>query len=973
MPRRILFPTLLLLSIVVLPAGTWAEPSPTRILIQLRSHGDVRKGSDGRIHASSRSLEETLARSGALDAGPLFPPQGANLELRARLGMDRAFVIAFPSPDRLPEIAAELRAHPDIERVEPDHVGQAVGLGEAQEIVPNDTYFDQQWAFRNRGQNLFGHDFKPGADIKATQAWEITRGDSRILVAVLDTGIAYDHPDFAGRIWSNPGEIAGNGIDDDQNGYVDDTRGWNFAYSNNDPKDDFGHGTAVASVLGAVADNERGVAGLDWHSKIMPLKGLDSNGAGLYSWWDLALYYAANNGARVINMSVAAMNPDVFLQTALQYAHASGCFIVAAMGNNGQEFRYYPAGYDESVFAVGATSYTDARAGFSTYGAHIDVAAPGVLIYSLSRDPSYDAILVVGGTSLAAPMVSGLASLLLAQDPTRSPEALSQIIRASAEDLVGLPFEDTLGFDIYMGSGRINAFRALSLGAAHGAPVLFASAAVNATEGSPLSIPVAAADPEGDPILSLNADLSRLPGGHDAIFATNVSRDRGVLRWTPGYEDAGVYDVLLSAQSGARATAVSGPGPLESSVHVAIVVANTDRPPVVTAPSSIGVNENDEIHFSVTAIDPDGDALSSLSTSSVPQGATFTASAGGTQGEFRWTPTYDQAGLYVVTFFARDLLTGLAITQITVRNVDRPPLADAGGPYSGVVDVPIAFDGTHSTDPDGDAITFAWDFGDGHTGTGPSPVHAYSAGGGFTAVLTVRDGELWGSASAAVSIDDALPALAFPSDSDRRLMLASAKPLSCVQIQPENAAFQPTAVDLGSVRMISGGTGSVSSIPARAVKGSHVMDQNRDGIPEVTACFAKEDLRALFDHLSGGRQAIPVTLEGNLTTGGDFRGVCILDVFAVEGIVAAWLMPNPAVHASALGFKTSRAGWVTARLFDASGRLARVLCDRTYYPAGYHDLPLDTGGTGTRLRSGIYFYRLDTAEGSASGRFVAVR
>src|SRR5207249_2153722 len=169
------------------------------------------------------------------------------------------------------------------------------------DLLPNDPSFPELWGLRNTGQN----GGTPGADIHAERAWNVGTGSRTVRVAVIDSGIDYTHPDLAANIWENPGEIPGNGIDDDHNGYIDDVRGWNFVANNNNPMDDNGHGTHVAGIIGAVGNNGIGAAGVDWHAKIMQLKFLGANGSGNLSDAIRALNYAVANGATVSNNSYA--------------------------------------------------------------------------------------------------------------------------------------------------------------------------------------------------------------------------------------------------------------------------------------------------------------------------------------------------------------------------------------------------------------------------------------------------------------------------------------------------------------------------------------------------------------------------------------------------------------------------------------------------------------------------------------------
>jgi thermitase len=441
--------------------------APGEVIVKLKSAQQFSKSVQGVLSTGLTRLDNAMQRFGVFDVKPLFGPEKSDQKLRTSLGMERVYLLRFSPTVEVDSVVTNLSALQEIEYVEPDYSGQGAGVAGVDTLVPNDTYFSRQWAFRNTGSN-FGYKLgKVGADIKATTAWPICKGDTTIIVAILDSGLKWDHPDIADRVWVKEKEIPGNGIDDDHNGYTDDFRGWNFAYGNNDVSDDLGHGTNTASILGAKSNNSLGYAGLDWACKIMILKELDSANHGSYSWWASALYYAANNGARVINMSEGGTSNSQTLKTAIDYAYEHGCFIAAAMMNTNDSTRYYPAAYHDHVVAVGATDLSDSRciplsSGFgSNYGPWIDVVAPGSSIYGLYYKSNTDYNWVWSGTSMATAMVSGLASLLLAQDSTRSPATLRSIIRATADDTVGIRSEDIPGYDVYYGYGRINCYKAL--------------------------------------------------------------------------------------------------------------------------------------------------------------------------------------------------------------------------------------------------------------------------------------------------------------------------------------------------------------------------------------------------------------------------------------------------------------------------------------------------------------------------------
>jgi serine protease len=257
-------------------------------------------------------------------------------------------------------------------------------------------------------------------------------------------------------MWTNPGEIAGNGIDDDHNGYVDDVRGWDFvgpdalsAAPDNDPADTFGHGTHVAGTIAATGNNARGVIGVAWRAKIMALRGLDDSGSGTDSGLASAVVYAADEGADVINASWGGEGPSQALTDAINYAYSLGAIFVAAAGNATKDVNtFLPANLPNAI-AVASLSPTNELSEFSNFGNKVEVAAPGEGILSLEANTG--GYVVFDGTSMAAPHVSGVAALIIAQHPTFSNDQVRQVLRISATNL------GSAGKDVTFGYGRVNA------------------------------------------------------------------------------------------------------------------------------------------------------------------------------------------------------------------------------------------------------------------------------------------------------------------------------------------------------------------------------------------------------------------------------------------------------------------------------------------------------------------------------------
>ena len=339
--------------------------------------------------------------------------------------------------------------------------------------VPLDPYWSEQWGL---------------AKVAGPAAWDIAWADSSIAVAIVDTGVLQTHWDLQGQTWYNPGEsgtdpltgartcdapIAHNGLDDDDNGYVDDCRGWDFVTGDADPTDEYGHGTVVAGIASAATDNPNleapgsyeGVAGMGRQASLMALRVLDSGGYGYAFDIAAGIDYATAQGAAVVNLSLTfpPTTPDSsdieIIRRAVAAAQAAGVLFVGASGNQNYSGVSYPAKLP-GVLAVGASTRQDTRAYFSNYGARLDLVAPGEGIYSTLAAPglrSYGYSQNTGsGTSFAAPHVAGTAALVRGLRPDLSQEAIYELIRHSADD-VGEP-----GFDTFTGWGRLNAYRAVS-------------------------------------------------------------------------------------------------------------------------------------------------------------------------------------------------------------------------------------------------------------------------------------------------------------------------------------------------------------------------------------------------------------------------------------------------------------------------------------------------------------------------------
>ena len=347
------------------------------------------------------------------------------------------YQVEIPASASVEEMADALRRNPDVLSAGPNYAARIT-------VTPNDPLFHYQYALSNTGQDIGAPGSptgKPKADIKAPAGWEETEGAADTVIAILDTGVDFDHPDLKNKIVS---------------------RGHDFANNDNDATDDNGHGTFVAGIAAAETNNDEGIAGVAWNCRILPVKVADAEGV---AWFDDVIdgiLWAADNGADVINLSLGSDTGDDSLRDALAYAHDKGVVIAAAAGNDGTAV-FYPAAYDAYCLAVAATDYNDERPSWSCFGPQVDVAAPGDWVLGtypiyLTDLSQYLPYAFGTGTSASTPHVTGLAALIKGLKPWLTVDDIMNVIRFSSDDVNSGSYS---GKDDYIGYGRINIEKAL--------------------------------------------------------------------------------------------------------------------------------------------------------------------------------------------------------------------------------------------------------------------------------------------------------------------------------------------------------------------------------------------------------------------------------------------------------------------------------------------------------------------------------
>lgn len=669
-----------------------------------------------------------------------------------------------------------LSQHPLVEVAEPNYI---ISINDVKDskfnilATPDDPGFGDMWALENTGQS----GGTPGSDIDARPAWDITTGDSNIVIGVIDTGVDYTHSDLAGNMWVNPGEVCDNGQDDDGNGVIDDCYGYSAVTSTGDPMDENGHGTHVAGTIGASANNGVGVTGVNWDVQIIGCQFLDADGFGstaaAIECIDYMTNLKVNHGVNLVatNNSWGGGPYSESLRTAISDSIDQGIMFITAAGNDGIDADVtpsYPGSYDlDGIVNVANTTRLDGMSGSSTYGLEsVDLGAPGTEILSTYLDDGYA---TASGTSMASPHVAGVAGLVWSIAPHLSVTEVKQILMDSGESIPALSGKTTSG-------KRLNALSALE-----------------------------ASDPDPSFRLTLAPALQEIVAGDSATLTLDVG---SIAEWS-GTVDLSVsadpqVDVSLSAnqadagesvdvqvnttdqtQWGEYTITVSGSdvdtGEITREVSSVVYVlpqglsdfyyedaANADIPDddsngitrVINVPET-GVVFGADVSVDITHT-WQGDLIVSLTSPEGTEHVLHDRSGGSTDDLVQdWSvDTFngeDMSGdwtLHVSDNAGADTgtLNHWSLTLTAIEEDDGLPDAPVAGFETSVDDLTVTFTNT-STDSDGDIASYFWEFGDGSTSTEANPIYAYSEAGVYDVTLTVTDAtELSDSVTQSVNV-----------------------------------------------------------------------------------------------------------------------------------------------------------------------------------------------------------------------------
>jgi subtilisin family serine protease/subtilisin-like proprotein convertase family protein len=645
------------------------------------------------------------------------------------------------------EAIERLKSHQAIEYVEPDY---RVSIA----ATPNDPRFEDLWGLNNEGQTGGTAD----ADIDAPEAWSISTGSRDVVVGVIDTGVDYSHPDLAANVWVNSGEIAGDGIDNDGNGYVDDVHGINAITDAGDPMDDEGHGTHVSGTIGASGNNGVGIVGVNHDVSIAGCKFLAADGTGSTSGAIKCIDYMVglkNSGVnlRVLNNSWGGGGYSQALADAITASEEADILFVAAAGNDAVDNDvnpHYPSNYEnDNVLSIASTDSRDNMSGFSQWGlTSVDMGAPGSAILSTIPGGGYASY---SGTSMATPHVAGAAALVLSVNPDLTTLELKELLMSSGDANAALNGKTVAGTRLNINQALIDA------DPTPGFKLSVSPVSQQATVGDTVTYTFtigSIAQWDGDVSLALAADLA------DASLSATTARpgDEVVLTVATNSETQwGNYDFTVTATTDEQVkeqtvSLMLQPAGLNDFTYTSDEsVAIPDNSP--EGASSVITVADDLTIFGTTA-DVDishtwsGDLVLTL-ISAQGNEVTLQSNEGGSQDDivkaftssaFNGEVATGDWTLHVEDTAGSDTgtINGWSLTFSAIGEVSpQPPRAgfdvDTQGLTATFVDT--------SRDANDDISQWSWDFGDGATSTDANPVHAYAESGSYEVELTVTDSE----------------------------------------------------------------------------------------------------------------------------------------------------------------------------------------------------------------------------------------
>jgi hypothetical protein len=730
---------------------------------------------------------------------------------------------------------------------------------------------------------------------------------------------------------------------------------------------------------------------------------------------------AGSEGAPLA-FSVSASDPDGQAITSLTASPTpAGASFTPNLSNTAGSFAWTPGYTQSGSYTVTFTATNDLVASATT----------AITIAEIDRAPAVTAPASVSGSenlllsftvSAADPDGDAIASLTPSVLPTGA-------VFAPDPGNASGTFAWTPGFS-QSGSYHVtftaanalsgSATTAISIANFDRPPVVTAPPVVDGEEGGVLLFDVGAVDPDGESLGAITADMSALPAGHGATFTPGAGNLSGTFRWPMAHGEAGAYVVVFSASNGAigsasslinvsfAGTTITGeliwtPKPGDEGTYAVTFTAvnNLGEPGEATTTLVIGSSSG--------VVTPPLRATASSDATLAPQrptkgpivratgfqdgtvGKTVTVSAtasddggalAGSPFRARTISGASTATSGIVTFDAD--LTGLPAGHDAIWVIDNEPIVSAPASRTTDPGTAIAFNVTAS-DPDGDPL-----FGltadlsalpAGNTAAF-TPNGAFTSGafawtpraedaGTFVVTFTAFN-QLVGAAATSITVRPVAPAEIFLAG-PKKFRLSSNRPFGCIQIEPIAESFALFDVDPASLRMVSVGTGIVSEISAGSSKELVIGDRDNDQIADMQVCFDRDALRALFSNLRG-QQVVPVVVRGRLLTGSLFEGPLALEIVAGGGPLNTVLAPNPLNPAGTLSFLTKTPGRVRVSLFDLSGRFIRSLWENPAAPAGAHEVAVDGRGADRRpLSSGVYFYRIESVDGIASGRFTVLK